>query len=250
MSGRSWRCNLDAGRDRRGARYGLALSRLTYIPPGWYLPCMPRPTKRDPERGDARTRLLEAARDVIRAQGFAATTVDDLCKAAGVTKGAFFHHFQSKEALGVAAAQFWSETTARFFEEASYHDLADPLDRVLAYVDFRRAIIDGDLHEFTCLVGTMTQEVYQSHPAVREACEASILGHSATLVPDIEAAMKSRGLAVDWTAESLARHTQAVLQGAFILAKATGEPALAIESVDHLKRYIVLLFQGSQPKGN
>ncbi len=60
---------------------------------------MPRRTKHHPERGDARTRLLEAARDVIRAQGFAASSVDDLCKAAGVTKGAFFHHFENKEAL-------------------------------------------------------------------------------------------------------------------------------------------------------
>ena len=66
---------------------------------------MPRPTKHSPERGNARIRLLEAARDVIRAKGFAATSVDDLCRAADVTKGAFFHHFGSKDALGVAAAE-------------------------------------------------------------------------------------------------------------------------------------------------
>lgn len=47
---------------------------------------MPRATERQPERGDARTRLLEAARESIRTKGFAATSVDDLCKAAGVTK--------------------------------------------------------------------------------------------------------------------------------------------------------------------
>ena len=64
---------------------------------------MPRPTKNSPERGDARTRLLDAARDVIRAKGFAGTSVDDLCRAADVTKGAFFHNFGSKDALGVAA---------------------------------------------------------------------------------------------------------------------------------------------------
>lgn len=203
---------------------------------------MPRPTKLDPERGDARTRLLEAARDVIRAQGYAATTVDDLCRAAGVTKGAFFHHFKSKEALGVAAAEFWAETTSAFFANAPYHNLDDPLERVLAYVNFRRSIIEGDLAEWTCLVGTMTQEAYQSHPAIRDACAASILDHAATLAPDIQAAMNQRGIEADWTAKSLARHTQAVLQGAFILAKATSDRALAIESVDHLKRYIEQLF--------
>jgi TetR/AcrR family transcriptional repressor of nem operon len=203
---------------------------------------MPRPTKHQPERGDARTRLLEAARDVIRARGFAATSVDDLCKAAGVTKGAFFHHFASKEALGVAAAEFWAETTTAFFEAAPYHDHDDPLDRVLAYVEFRKSIIEGELAEWTCLVGTMTQEAYESHPAIRDACAASIFGHAATLEPDIAAAMEARGIDADWTPASLAAHTQAVLQGAFILAKATGDRAVAIECVDHLKRYLTLLF--------
>ena len=210
---------------------------------------MPRRTKHHPERGDARTRLLEAARDVIRAQGFAATSVDDLCKAAGVTKGAFFHHFENKEALGVAAAAHWAETTSAFFETAPYHRHRDPLERLLGYVDFRKSIIEGDLAEFTCLVGTMTQEAYGSHPAIRDACAASILGHAATLEPDIVAAMKSRRIEADWTPASLARHTQAVLQGAFILAKATGDRAVALESIDHLKRYLALLFSQAQAKG-
>jgi TetR/AcrR family transcriptional regulator, transcriptional repressor for nem operon len=203
---------------------------------------MSRPTKQDPERGDARTRLLEAARDVIRARGFAATSVEDLCQAAGVTRGAYFHHFKTKEDLGVAAAGYWAETTSAFFADAPYHDHDDPLDRILAYLEFRKDIIEGDLAEFTCLVGTMTQEVYGSHPAIRDACAASIFGHAATLEPDIEAAMAARGIVADWTPASLAAHTQAVLQGAFILAKATGDRDVARNSVDHLKRYIEMLF--------
>jgi TetR/AcrR family transcriptional repressor of nem operon len=203
---------------------------------------MPRPTKQSPERGSARTRLLEAARDTIRAKGFAATTVDDICTAANVTKGAFFHHFGSKDTLGVAAAEFWAETTSAFFDAAPYHDPVDPLERVLAYVAFRRAIIAGDLAEFTCLVGTMAQEVYTSSPDIRDACGRSILGHAATLAADIDAARRDRGIRGDWTAESLARHTQAVIQGGFVLAKAGNNPQLARESLDHLDRYIRHLF--------
>jgi len=201
-----------------------------------------------PERGDARTRLLEAARDVIRAQGFAATSIDDLCRAAGVSKGAFFHHFGGKDALGVAAAEFWAETTSALFRNAPYHGPDDPLDRVLAYLNFRRVIIDGEIAAFTCLVGTMAQEVHDTHPDIRDACAASIFGHAATLEPDIRAAMAARGIAGDWTAESLARHMQAVLQGAFILAKASGDPAIAIESVDHLIRYVYHLFDLPDPQ--
>ena len=45
---------------------------------------------------ESKLRLLNAALKVVRAKGYAATTVDDICQAAGVTKGSFFHHFKSK----------------------------------------------------------------------------------------------------------------------------------------------------------
>src|SRR5690606_2316548 len=63
---------------------------LDNIPTRWYVMIMARRTTIDPQRGDARSRLLAAGRDVIREKGYAATTVDDLCRHAGVTKGAFF----------------------------------------------------------------------------------------------------------------------------------------------------------------
>ncbi len=211
---------------------------------------MPRPTLKDPERGSARTRLLEAARDAIRSRGYAATSVAELCRIAGVTTGAFFHNFENKEALGVAAAAYWAETTSAFFADAPYHRHADPYDRFLGYIDFRRDIIQGDLAEFTCLVGTMTQEVFAAYPSIRDACAASIFGHAATLEPDIAAAMQARGISADWTAASLATHTQAVLQGAFILAKASGSGEVARDSVDHLRRYVEFLFAAGLVAGS
>jgi TetR/AcrR family transcriptional regulator, transcriptional repressor for nem operon len=190
----------------------------------------------------AKEKLLDAALSLIRETGFSAMTVDDLCARAGVTKGAFFHYFASKDELGVAAAEHWSAVTGALFERAPYHDPKDPLDRVLAYIEFRRALLRGDIPEFTCVVGTMVQETYGQYPKIREACAASIFGHAGTLIDDIAAAMAQRGVAADWTAESLAAHTQAVLQGAFILAKAKDDVGVAIESVDHLRRYVELLF--------
>jgi len=207
------------------------------------------PTPRPPaggaktrKKGNARERLLEAARAVIRRKGYSATTVDDLCAEAGVTKGAFFHHFPSKQALGVAAAEHWSETTGAMFASAPYHDPADPLDRVMAYIDFRIGLLDGPPEEFTCLVGTMLQETFDSSPEIRAACDASISGHAATLEADLEAAL-ARSKVKGVTAKSLALHTQAVLQGAFILAKARGGPEIARESAAHLRRYFELLFE-------
>lgn len=192
----------------------------------------------------ARDKIIAAAVDLIRRNGFAATSLDELCKQAGVTKGAYFHHFADKEDIGVAAADHWREVTSRLFAGADYHRHRDPLARILAYLDFRKELVQGKVPEFTCLVGTLVQETYGSHPRIREACEASICGHAQTLAADIAAAMKARRMApADWTAESLALHTQTVLQGAFILAKARGEPEIARDAIDHLKRYIRFLFK-------
>jgi TetR/AcrR family transcriptional regulator, transcriptional repressor for nem operon len=193
-------------------------------------------------KATARDKLLDVAIATVRAKGYAATSVDDLCSGAGVTKGAFFHHFKSKEALGVAAAERWSENADALFTAAPYHAHADPLDRLVGYIDYRKAILQGALPEFTCLLGTMVQEAYETHPAIRQACERAIVDHAAKLAPDIAEAMRAHGIKGDWTAESLALHTQAVLQGAFILAKATGGAKAAADSIDHLRRYVELLF--------
>jgi TetR/AcrR family transcriptional repressor of nem operon len=207
------------------------------------------PAAKRPAVASARQKLLDAALTVIRTKGYAATTIDELCAEAGVAKGSFFHHFKNKEALGVAAAEYWSEMTGALFEAAPYHRHADPLDRVLGYIDFRKAILTGRIPEFTCLVGTMVQEVYETCPEIRDACAASISGHAAKIEADIADAMKRHGIRADWTARSLALHTQAVLQGAFILAKAKGSAEIAAASVDHLRRYVELLFRPAMRKG-
>lgn len=179
---------------------------------------------------------------LIREKGYSATSVEELCAQAGVTKGAFFHHFESKEALAVAAANRWSEISESFFQTAPYNQHRDPLDRILGYLDFRKAQLKGQVAEFTCLAGTMVQEVYRTHAGIREACDASISSHAAELEAEIAKAMKLYGIRAKWSAQSLALHTQAVLQGSFILAKAKGGPEVAAASLDHLRRYIELLF--------
>jgi TetR/AcrR family transcriptional repressor of nem operon len=197
-----------------------------------------------PEPANARDKLLEAAVREIRLQGFSATSVDQLCTEAGVTKGAFFHHFASKEALGVAAAAYWSESTGKFFAEAPFHHHPRAIDRVLGYIDLRIELISGPPESFSCVAGTMVQERFHASDAIRIACASSIMGNADALVPDIAEAMRDCGV-TGTTPESLARHIQAVIQGAFVIAKSQDQAAAAQtarENLFHLRRYFELLF--------
>ncbi len=195
------------------------------------------------ETHPTRERILKTALGVIRQRGLADTSIADLCGAAGVTKGAFFHHFSSKEELAVAATRYWTQFTGAAFSSAPFNEYEDPLDRLIGYVDFRAEIIKGrSLPEFSCLLGTMVQEIYESQPPVREACNIGIDAHAATVAQLVADAKAAHAPKASWSVESLALHTQAVIQGAFILAKAKSDPQIAIDSIIHLRRYIELLF--------
>jgi TetR/AcrR family transcriptional repressor of nem operon len=191
----------------------------------------------------AREKLIEAAIATVRYKGFSATSVDEICQAAGVTKGAFFHHFASKEALAVAAAGEWTDIAEqRIFTLPDWTRIADPLDRLMGHIEFRLSMLDGPAEDFTCFVGTMVQEAYNSSDPIRAACDASITAYAKRLAEDIEPAIRRYGITYRVDALGLAYHIQAVLQGAFILAKAKGSPEIARDSVAHLQRYVLMLF--------
>jgi len=108
-------------------------------------------------------------------------------------------------------------------------------------------MLAGAAEDYSCFVGTMVQEAFATSDALRAASDASITAYSEQLAIDIQQAIDCHGIAGGVTALGLAYHTQAVLQGAFILAKAKGDPALARDTVAHLKRYVLMLF-GKDPE--
>jgi TetR/AcrR family transcriptional repressor of nem operon len=191
---------------------------------------------------ESKSKLLDAALHAIRAKGYAATTVDDICHEAGVTKGSFFHHFKSKDELALDAVAHWGAMTDGFFAAAAYHEASDPLDRLLGYVDFRGEILTGELPDYTCLLGTLVQETYDTHPAIRAACDKSLTSHVAVLTRDIEAAKKRHAPRARWSAESVGYFIQSVLQGSFVFAKAKQSPEVVRENLEHLRRYLGTLF--------
>jgi len=192
---------------------------------------------------ESKTKLLDAALHVIRSKGYAATTVEDVCHEAGVTKGSFFHHFKKKDELAVAAASHFDAMATEFFSTAPYRKMKDPLDRLLGYVDFRQEILRGELPEYTCLLGTLVQETYATHPDIRAACDQAMSSHiDEVLLEDIKAAKKLYAPHATWSEESLGYFIQSVLQGGFIFAKAKQNPDVARESLAHLRRYLEAAF--------
>lgn len=194
-----------------------------------------------PPTHPSQAKLLDAALRVIRSKGYAATTVDDVCVTAAVTKGSFFHHFTGKQEMVLAAVAHWNSSTGALFSQAPYQLLADPRDRVLGYIDFRRSLLRGNAPDYTCLLGTLVQETFDTHPRLRQACEAGITGHAATVGRDIAAAKALYAADAPWDPQGLALFTQATLQGAFVLAKAQGSADIVARCIDHLRLHVAHL---------
>lgn len=195
---------------------------------------------------ESKTKFLNASLQVIRAKGYSAATVEDICHTAGMTKGSFFHHFKSKDDLALSAVAYWDGMTTGFFASAPYHNATDPLARLLGYVEFRETILKGELPDYTCLVGTLVQETYDTHPAIREACDRCLSSHVAELTSDVEAAKKLYAPNASWSAESVGYFIQTVLQGSFIFAKAKQSPEIIRENLEHLRQFLIVLFNQSQ----
>ncbi len=74
----------------------------------------------EPVEEATRVQILDAARQLIIRQGYDATGVSEICKAAGVSKGAFYYHFESKHQLFLTLLSEWLSSLDTSF--ASIHD--------------------------------------------------------------------------------------------------------------------------------
>ncbi len=193
------------------------------------------------EAQSTKERLIAAAIDVIRVKGYAATSVNDIASAAGVTKGSFFHHFSTKESCAREAAIQWTEQS-RAGAANSSEKAKTPRERIRAYIDFRISLLSGPVAKYACYVGTVLHEVHDTHPELAADSAASLLDQARALEPDLAAALGPRRK----EAHDLAIHIEAAIQGGLLLAKAEGGTKGAKASLAHLKEYIELKLQGDR----
>jgi TetR/AcrR family transcriptional repressor of nem operon len=190
---------------------------------------------------ETRQKLLAAAEELMSAQGYNATSVDQVCEAAGLTKGSFFHYFDGKEHLGKLVVERYYASWQRLSQSAPFRRKKDPLARVFGSVDFFVAMSRAPTWK-GCLLGTFVQELAQSHPQIRSVCAACLADLADGLRQDLEAARAKHTPRARWNARSLAEHLIAVAQGATILAKASQDRSVFAESLGHFKDYLKRLF--------
>lgn len=188
-------------------------------------------------------KLLDAAQQLMLAKGFPATTVDEICEAAGFTKGSFFHYFESKEHLGKEVLDHFYFSLQQTIQQGAFRKKSDPLQRVYGYVDRLIEMTKNPQAPSGCLLGHFTQELSNTYPEIRESCAQHFAEWAATLKQDLDEAKAQYAPKAPFDTQSLAEFFIAVMQGSRILAAAKQDSKVFEQNLQHFKRYVKSLFE-------
>jgi TetR/AcrR family transcriptional repressor of nem operon len=188
------------------------------------------------EATTTRDRIVMAGIDLFRRQGYVATTVDEICAAAGVSKGSFFHYFSGKESLAETCLGKWNDRARSMDEGAPYQKEPDPRRRLQGAMEFYVNFFSGTAVVMSCLAGTVAQEVFESNPDLLTAAHRCFADASERFAKLVREAATASGATVD--AESLARLWTGAIQGALIIAKTSRDAGVIGDHLRHVKTYI------------
>ena len=191
-----------------------------------------------------REALLDAAQRLLLVQGFEATSVDEICAGAGVTKGAFFHYFKNKDKLAKATFERFCRRGAERYQGAAFVKTKDPLERLNGYIDFTISQIQHPTRD-SCLVGVFAQELAPYRPDLRTMCAGMFEQWALDLKTMLDAVKQQYAPRRQVDTRSLAQHFIAVFEGSLILAKAENSVAPVRRHMRHFQEYVNALFLGS-----
>lgn len=189
-------------------------------------------------------KLLAAAQKLMVVKGYPATTVDDICTAAGVTKGSFFHYFSSKETLGSAVLEHFVTNHFLSTQGAAFTKKSDALERVYGHIDFVIKLAKQPAAVQGCLLGSFAQDLSDTHPKIRAQCGRAFDQWAQALKRDLDEAKRVHRPKAAIDTLSLAEHFIAVVEGALILVKAKQDGKILETQLRHFKRYLQSLFLG------
>lgn len=192
-----------------------------------------------------RTRILEAAQRLVLERGFAAVTVDAVIEAAGVSKGAFFHHFPSKGALGRAVVERYADADAATLESAmaaAEAQSTDPAVQLVEFVRYFEEAADGILEvQPSCLFISFIYERELAGAGTDDVVAAAILDWRQRITAKLEEAAAARPALADADLPALADHVFVTFEGAFLLVRGLGDPSAMRRQLAQLRQYLELL---------
>ncbi len=191
---------------------------------------------------ETKRKLVDAGMNLMRAHGYSATTVDDICAAAGVTKGGFFHYFKSKDEIAQAALTHFHEGKTKDYENAAFRKLADPLDRVFGRLDFVKQASSGTEPTKGCLIGVFAQELAFTNPTLRSACQGVFARIAEDFSNDLAAAKSAYAPQAKFEPKRLATLYISIIQGSLIMAKVAGTTDVLAENIEQFRGYLESLF--------
>lgn len=194
---------------------------------------------------ETRQKLVSATRNLILRQGFSATGVDEICAEAGVTKGAFFHHFKTKEEIGQAALADWAAFGMALYADARAEPARSPLDHVHRFFDIMIGFVAAS-SPLTCVVGIMSQEMAVANPALRETCSVYLgdwAGFARQLLDEAKAVQPPR---TDFDSEDVAWFLNSLWQGSMLVAKTRQDPQIVVRNLNRARAHIDALFYGEK----
>lgn len=192
---------------------------------------------------ETKLKLVDAGVKLMRARGYNATTVDDICAEAGVTKGGFFHYFKSKDDIAKAAVAHFHEGKVKNYEEAPFRKLTDPLDRVFGRLDYVKESVGGASHVTKgCLIGVFAQELAFSNADIRDICQNFFSRIIRDFSNDLAEAKSAHAPNASFDPKSVAMFYVAVVQGSLLLAKTAGNNDILASNIEQFRAYLQSLF--------
>lgn len=180
---------------------------------------------------ETKRKLLDSGIALMRVKGFNATSVAEICEAAGTTKGGFFHYFASKEDIAKEAAALFRQEQVRSYQAAGFLELPDPLDRVIGRLEFLKSS-ERTRHIYSCLIGTLAQELSITHPDLRAIFQNTFEKMTKDLEADLTAAKASHAPDAPFDPAALASMFIAMFQGSLMVAKAAADNRVVIANIN------------------
>lgn len=196
---------------------------------------------------DTRKRILDTAQHLILSHGYSGTSVDLLIRQLGMTKGAFFHHFKSKNELARTLIQRYSDEGIDLFQGAltrarTYSD--DPLQQLLILIRQYEEIFEGLSEPYDgCLLAAYAYEFHQFDEDIRVLVNVEFELSRKEVTTLLKASAKKYPPRRDVDLKSLADGFMSLFEGAFVLEKSLGEAGITWQQLKHYRTYIELLFE-------